>query len=376
MTVEETVPMLRNRDQAYGLVTIFFHWLIAALFVGQVTFGFVIQQIQSLALQFTLIQWHKSFGFLILALSGLRLLWAIANPKPRDLPTLKRWERVAARLVQNLLLMLLIVVPLAGWVLVSTSTLGIPSFAFNLVVIPDLPMARSEVAEHFWRQAHAWLAYGTAAIAAGHIAAALRHHFWLHDGVLKRMLRPGATVVAAGLVLAIPAAARADALAEAAGRYRITPSSSIAFTVRQVGGGGINAAFGKFGGTFRLSEDIGRSSVEITILPESVSTREKRVENFLRSDAVFDVANYPEITFRSTRVTRTGANSARIEGVLTARGKSLRQHFDASLVERSRRSIVFRVRGKVFRSPYGMDVGTPIYSNVVDFHMVLKGSRS
>ena len=110
-------------------------------------------------------------------------------------------------------------------------------------------------------------------------------------------------------------------------------------------------------------------------MPESVRTGEPRVEKFLRSDAVFDVANFPEITFRSTRVTRIGENSARLEGMLTARGKSKKASFDIAVGSRTAHGIAFRVRGKILRSLYGMDVGTPIYSNVVDFDMDLHGSR-
>ncbi|RWB26073.1 MAG: polyisoprenoid-binding protein, partial [Mesorhizobium sp.] len=38
-------------------------------------------------------------------------------------------------------------------------------------------------------------------------------------------------------------------------------------------------------------------------------------------------------------------------------------------------TIRFHVTGQVLRSRYGMDVGTPIYSNVVDFDMTLTGRR-
>lgn len=172
------------------------------------------------------------------------------------------------------------------------------------------------------------------------------------------------------------ASAHADALSEAAGSYRIEPSSRIAFHVGQIGGGGIDGSFAQFHGTFSIdSADIGRSKVNITLIPASVRAREKRVENFLRSDAVFDVENFPEITFRSTSVRRTSETIALIDGVLTARGKSRKAQFEASVSDRSRRRIVFHVQGKVLRSPYGMDVGTPIYSNVVEFDMVLQGRR-
>jgi cytochrome b561 len=179
--------MLRNRDTSYGLVAITIHWTIAGLFVGQMLLGLAPRWVHSMALQFTLIQWHKSFGFLILALAMLRLAWALLNRWPRRPATIEWGEWLAAKTVQGSLYALMLVVPLTGWALVSTSTLDVPSFAFNMVVIPDLPMARSEVTEDFWRVTHQWLAYATAVIATGHMLAALRHEFWLGDGVLKRM---------------------------------------------------------------------------------------------------------------------------------------------------------------------------------------------
>lgn len=185
--------MLRNGPESFGLVAILFHWVVALLFIGQMVLGVTSQWVQSMALQFVLIQWHKSFGFLLLGLSALRLVWAGTQMRPRALKTLGRAERVASRTVQSLLYLLMLALPMAGWALVSTSTLEVPSFAFNLVVIPDLPLVRSEGNENFWREVHSWLAYGTAVLAAGHMAAALRHHFWLGDEVLKRMLRPRRT---------------------------------------------------------------------------------------------------------------------------------------------------------------------------------------
>lgn len=176
--------------------------------------------------------------------------------------------------------------------------------------------------------------------------------------------------------LCLAAPALADKLSEAAGQYRIDGSSHIAFTVSQVGGGGISGDFGKFSGSFKLDAgDIGRSSVKFTLMPESVRTGDARVERFLRSDAIFDVANSPSITFRSTAVRRTGDNSARIDGVLTARGISKNETFTAEVTSLTKHAIAFHVTGKILRSPYGMDSGTPIYSNVVEFNMDLRASR-
>ena len=189
--------MSRETARPYDPVAIGLHWVIAALFFGQILLGFSMERVKSMALQFELIQWHKSFGFLILGLAGLRLLWrAVTGPVPAA-PTLSPAERLAAGFVQGALLALTVAVPLAGWALASTSTLQIPSFAFNLVVVPHLPLAPSAQAEAFWRWLHGLLAYSTLVLALGHAAAALRHHFLLRDGVLSRML-PGLSPGLAG----------------------------------------------------------------------------------------------------------------------------------------------------------------------------------
>jgi cytochrome b561 len=180
--------MLRNTPLRYGSVTILFHWVIALLFIGQVSGGVLMRRFSDPKLQFELYQWHKSFGFLILGLAVLRLLWRLANRGPKDVETLAPWEKFASRAAQILLYAALIAIPLAGWAIASSTPLNIPSLMFNLVLIPHLPLEVSEEAEIFWSNVHSTLAYTAAAIASIHILAALRHHFWLHDGVLKRML--------------------------------------------------------------------------------------------------------------------------------------------------------------------------------------------
>jgi polyisoprenoid-binding protein YceI len=189
-----------------------------------------------------------------------------------------------------------------------------------------------------------------------------------------------ATVIRAGIASLFafyPFVAQADMLSEAAGRYTIQPSSRVGFMVAQVGGGGITGDFKKFSGVFSLNKsDISRSVISFTLYPESVSTGQVRTERFLRSDAVFDSANFPTITFKSTHITQTSADTAEVAGILTARGKSSPASFQASLVDHSKNSITFHVQGKVMRSRYGMDVGTPIYSNVVQFDMTIRGQRS
>lgn len=172
--------------------------------------------------------------------------------------------------------------------------------------------------------------------------------------------------------------ARADlALEQAAGRYVIEPGRSrIGFTVSQAGGGGIHGLFKAFGGSFVIDgRDVTRSSVELTVDPSSVDTGAERVDAFIRGKAVFDAERKPPVTFHTTKVTRTGDETAHIEGVLKVRGIDKPADFDIRLMDRKGNRITFRVTGAIRRAPYDMQVGFPIYSNNVDFDMVFSGRK-
>ena len=183
-----------------------------------------------------------------------------------------------------------------------------------------------------------------------------------------------ASFLALGL---IGGTASAVALSDAAGRYAISANgSSIHFSIGKAGGGGLSGAFGRFSGNLRINGgDIGQSKVDITIYPDSVGTGEGRIDAFLKSDAVFDAANSRQITFRSTSVQRTGDNSAIVTGQLTARGHTSTEKFAVELQGMKGGQIRFHVSGKVLRSRYQMDVGTPLYSNIVAFDMQFTGRR-
>ncbi len=181
--------MLRNTRASYGMVAIILHWTIALLFFGQIALGYLTQAVAGdPRLQFNLYQWHKSFGFLILALALPRVVWSLSSARPIPLPGVPRWETAAARAAHLLLLTLTVAVPLAGWMIASTSPLRIPSFVFDLVLVPDLPMARSDAMEAFWSQTHALLAYGAGLLALAHAGAAIHHHLMRRDATLIRML--------------------------------------------------------------------------------------------------------------------------------------------------------------------------------------------
>ncbi|MQB02554.1 cytochrome b [Agrobacterium tumefaciens] len=182
------VRRLRNTSASFGLVAIVFHWTIALLFITQLALGYLMSRDIDPVLQFNLFQYHKSIGFLVLALAAPRFIWSVFSRKPRALDGEGMASRLAARAAHAALLFLTLAVPLAGWAVASTSPLQIPSYVFDLVVVPGLPMAISDQAEAFWTEVHATLAYLAAVIVLLHVAAALWHHFVRKDPTLRRMI--------------------------------------------------------------------------------------------------------------------------------------------------------------------------------------------
>jgi cytochrome b561 len=174
----------------YDPLTIILHWLIATLIAGLLVLGFVMTRPSiDPALQFSLFQWHKSFGMLALLLAAIRLLHSFLRVRVGPVDGISHAEHLAARLMHIALLLLAVAVPLAGWLIASVSPLEIPTFAFNTVVIPHLPVPKSDAAEAWWTTVHAVLAYSTLALVLLHSLAALYHHYVRRDDVLMRMLR-------------------------------------------------------------------------------------------------------------------------------------------------------------------------------------------
>lgn len=109
-------------------------------------------------------------------------------PHPQPVAGLGPIERQASWTTHVLLALLCLLVPLSGWAVVSTSTLGMPTLLFDVLIVPALPLPRSAAGEAFWSLVHAATAYLLAALAALHAVAALYHHFIRRDAVLLRML--------------------------------------------------------------------------------------------------------------------------------------------------------------------------------------------
>lgn len=183
---------LFNDRIRYGVVAIVLHWLTAAAVIGLYAAGQIMTDMKPSLAQFELYQWHKSLGITVLVLTVLRLVWRLVNPVPALPPGMPAWQRRAARASHWAFYALLLATPLAGWAMVSASSLNIPTLLYGLVELPHIPQiagaADKQALEALFKTAHALLANAMAALFLVHAGAAVYHHFRLRDAVLLRML--------------------------------------------------------------------------------------------------------------------------------------------------------------------------------------------
>jgi cytochrome b561 len=136
----------------------------------------------------TLISLHFSFGVLILAAIVVRLAWRVIHGEPAPERGVPPWQVHAARVIHWLLYLLLVVVPVLGWI--NASYRDMPVTFFGLVQVPQL-VAAHDAAWRWTGDIHVLVAeYAILPLVGLHVAAALYHHFIRRDRVLQRML-PG-----------------------------------------------------------------------------------------------------------------------------------------------------------------------------------------
>jgi cytochrome b561 len=223
MTTESAAP--KPAPDRYTSVAIALHWIIALSILFMLPLGFWMHRaITNPALSqttFAAFQLHKSLGLTILALSLVRLAWRLGHKPPPLNPEMPAWEKAAATATHWIFYAAIIIMPLTGWLYVSTDwsvqydrVFAIPTLWFGLVQIPDLPGFANATEEtrraagNTFFTAHSVLAYAALALIALHVAAALKHHFINKDDTLAHMAPPArGNMVAASLVGAVAACA-------------------------------------------------------------------------------------------------------------------------------------------------------------------------
>jgi len=169
----------------YSGVAMLLHWLLA---IGVILNWRLAEAAEGSSREAgaSLMATHKAIGMTILLLTVLRIAWRLIHPPPPLASTLHAWERVLARTTHALFYVLLISLPMLGWV--ASSSFGKPIDWFGLFQIPALPVHQDSQAGETIFDVHKVLGTGMVWLMFLHIAGALKHTFWDKDGNLLRML--------------------------------------------------------------------------------------------------------------------------------------------------------------------------------------------
>jgi len=174
-----------NAPNRYTLTAIRLHWLMAILLVGLFAVGLYMTGLKLSPQKLQLYSWHKWAGVTVFVLALVRLAWRIGHPPPADPAGMPRWQALAAHGVHHLLYLLMIAIPLSGWLMSSAK--GFQTVWFGVLPLPDL-LQKDKALGDLLQTVHQFLNYSLAALVLAHAGAALKHQFIDRDGVLARML--------------------------------------------------------------------------------------------------------------------------------------------------------------------------------------------
>ena len=176
------------RHRGYTGTAKVLHWLIVALLIVQFVIAWTMPHIGRNTPLTTLIDLHFSLGILILLVAILRLAWRASHAEPAPEPNVPLWQYQLAHVVHWLLYLLLLVLPILGWL--NASWRGYPVTLFGLFEMPKLLTMRAP-GWNWTGDVHVLLSnYLMLALVGLHVLAALYHFVIRRDRVLQRML-PG-----------------------------------------------------------------------------------------------------------------------------------------------------------------------------------------
>jgi cytochrome b561 len=181
--------MITNSVDRYGLVSRVLHWVMALLILAMIGIGaYMTDLAKDDPLRAQLYSMHKAVGVTLLGLAIIRILWILVSRPPVMPAALHRWEVVLAKSTVGLLYLLMLVTPIAGYLMTNTG--GKPISYFGLFELPSL-MGENHDLHEVLEEVHGILAFTILALASLHVAGALKHRFIDKDpnaDVLKRML--------------------------------------------------------------------------------------------------------------------------------------------------------------------------------------------
>jgi len=169
---------------SYTRTAALLHWVVAALVLGMIAFGWLMQEIPKdpVGARANAFNLHKSIGLTVLLLMLARAAWRVTHPPP-GLPPMPVWQARTARAVHILLYVCLFVQPLTGYL--GSAYSGYPVKMFGMLLPAWAPKSVSiKDAMSVAHLVNSWVLVGALTL---HLAGALKHALVDRDGLLGRM---------------------------------------------------------------------------------------------------------------------------------------------------------------------------------------------
>lgn len=342
---------MNNPARGYHGVAICLHWVIAIMILGMLVVGtYMVGLDDSDPLRYSLTQWHKSFGIIALLLIVWRVIWRLTHSAPALPDHLRPWEKLASGLIHAALYLLILTIPLSGWIMVSASPLELPTLLFDRIHWPHLPPFdrlpdKKEIALLFG-EVHQVAGYLLMLLLLAHIGAALRHRYVLHDEVMQRMSPRTADgrwiagtrntfgailLVVGGLV--VYGYGKSDSVPLGAG------SSQVGFEF-EVQNQAQQGSFGESIVEMLIDPDNPAANrLQATVNTATVTSGNSQIDSTLVGSDWFDTDNHPRAIFESRELVANGENSYSVSGTMRIRGIARELSFPLNLAGRDDRRV-------------------------------------
>lgn len=169
----------------YTGTAIALHWLMAAGLLGAFSLGVYMQDLPFSPDKLKLYAWHKWAGVTLFLLALFRLAWRAGHPPPALPDSMPIVLQRAAGLLHGSLYLLMLAIPLSGWLMSSAK--GVSTVWFGVFPLPDL-VGKDKALGDLLGALHRTLNLTLVTLVAAHVVAALKHRLIDRDDIMARML--------------------------------------------------------------------------------------------------------------------------------------------------------------------------------------------
>ena len=392
---------MQDQVKRYNWLARQFHWLMVPLILCLFVLGLLMTELPVSELKLTLYAWHKWIGITVLAFVVFRLAWRFAsNPPTSEGPQVPSFIHFLAKMGHIGLYVLLILIPLIGWL--RSSTAGFEIVLFEVLPLPDL-MGKDEAFSDVLALLHKLGAFGLLFLILGHIGAVVLHHkVWqdrilqkmapslAHIGVLVSTLLAGVALVVYSTLINPPepmpelaALQKAKPVVGQKAKSDLTPwmvdqkASKLEFTATQKSSPTTGVFKSLLLNQLTFDPDAPENAkVEVIVDVASLSLGTQMIEQTLLSSSWFDVQTHEQAIFYAEAFESLGANKYRLNGSLTIKAISKPLPVDLLIIRSKDENLAketIKASGKaiISRTAYGIGQGEWASTQVLDDEVTL-----